>query len=59
MLVWFVQNWSTCLVAVLSFIGGASVAVKAIAPLTESKLDDKLSGVLTKVHNLLSKLALN
>lgn len=43
----------------LTVIGAASVAVKAIAPLTKTKVDDKLGGALTKLVNLLGKLALN
>lgn len=43
----------------LAIVGAASVAVRAIAPITATKLDDKLAGVISKVHSLLSKLALN
>jgi len=56
---WLVLHWSDLLVAVLAVIGGASAAVKVIAPLTDSKLDDKLAGWLSKAHSFLSKLALN
>lgn len=56
---WFLSNWPLVVQAVLAVIGGASVAVKLIAPLTSTKLDDKLAGILSKVHSLLSKLALN
>ncbi len=43
----------------LAIIGAASVAVKTIAPLTDTKFDDKLGGWLTKISDLISKVALN
>lgn len=55
---WFLENWSTILVTALSVIGGASVALKAVAPLTAWKGDDKAAGWLDKAHSVLSKLAL-
>lgn len=44
---------------VLAVIGGASVVAKVMAPLTKTKLDDKLAGWLGKAHAVISKLALN
>lgn len=43
----------------LVIIGGASTLAAGIAPLTETKWDDKLAGFLSKLKNILDKLALN
>lgn len=56
---WILDNWMTVLVVILTVIGAASVVVKAIAPLTASKTDDKVAGWLDKVHAWLSRVALN
>lgn len=53
---WLLENWSVIGLAALSVIGGLWAAAKAIAPLTDSKLDDKLAGILGKVHGVLTKL---
>lgn len=53
------ENLYLYLTAALAVVGAASVAAAAIAPLTKTKVDDKVAGVLSKVHGLLSKLALN
>lgn len=55
---WVTANWAVLLTSALAVVGGASVAVKAIAPLTATKWDDKLSGWLTKVHGWMSVVAL-
>lgn len=52
------QNYQLVLVTVLSVIGGASVILRAIAPLTKNKIDDKALTFLGKAHKFLSKLAL-
>lgn len=59
MFTWLASNWLTLLTAASFVISGASVAVHMIAPLTESKFDDKLDGALSKLRGLLEKLALN
>jgi hypothetical protein len=56
---WLGSNWSTILVTLLAVIGGASIIVKAIAPLTATDADDKAAAWLDKVHEWLSKIALN
>ncbi len=47
------------LVWALAVVGGASALVRAVAPLTKTKVDDKLAGALSFLHKLLSKVALN
>ena len=56
---WLLTNWQMLLTVVLAVIGGASVVVKAVAPLTNTTVDDKLGGALTWLYNLLSRIALN
>ena len=52
-------DWApTVLTVGLAIVGGASVILKAVAPLTENKWDDKAAGLLPKLHALLSKIAL-
>lgn len=46
------------LVGTLAFVGGCAALAKVVAPLTETKVDDKLAGLLSKAHKFLSKLAL-
>jgi hypothetical protein len=46
------------LVGALAFVGGAAALCKVVAPLTDTKVDDKLAGALSKLYGLLSKLAL-
>lgn len=43
----------------IAIVGSASVAAAAIAPLTETKVDDKLAGLLSRLKALLDKIALN
>ncbi len=45
--------------ALLAVVGGASVAVKLVAPLTKTKVDDKLAGWLSKIEAVLKTIALN
>ena len=56
---WFMANWGLIITTLLAVIGGASIMVKAIAPLTRSDSDDKLVSFLEKVQAWLAKLALN
>ena len=56
---WLVSNGPVALQWALAVVGGASVLVLAIAPLTKTKADDKLGAALKAVHNLLGKVALN
>ena len=56
---WIIANYTVILVAVVSVIGGASVIVRAIAPLTKSTADNKVAKVLGKIHGWLSKIAMN
>jgi hypothetical protein len=46
------------LVGALAFVGGCAALAKVVAPLTDTKVDDKLAGALSKLYGLLSKLAL-
>lgn len=41
---------------VLLVLGGLVVLLKLVAPLTDTKLDDKLLGAFTKLEGLLKKL---
>lgn len=43
----------------VAIVGSASVAAAAIAPLTKTKWDDRLAGLLSKLKGLLDKVALN
>lgn len=43
----------------LTIIGGASVLVKLIAPLTKNTWDDKLAKWITKFYSGLKKISLN
>lgn len=43
----------------LAVVGGASVLAAGVAPLTETKWDDKLAGLLSKLKGWLDTLALN
>lgn len=56
---WFVTNGPTVLLWASAIVGGASALVLAVAPLTKTKVDDKLGGLLNKLHGLLSKVALH
>jgi len=56
---WLGANWLTVVATLLSIVGGASIIVKAIAPLTANTKDDEVAGWLDKVHGWLSKIALN
>lgn len=56
---WITANWQVVLGTAGTVVLGASLAVKAIAPFTKTDKDDRAAGWLTKVHALLSKLALN
>lgn len=56
---WLAENWQTITMTVTSLIGGASIIVAAIAPLTKSDVDDRALTMLQRAHKWLSKLALN
>lgn len=56
---WVMANWQLLVGTAGSVVMGASLAVKAIAPLTKTDKDDRAASWLTKVYTLLSKLALN
>lgn len=54
------NNWDTIVVTILSIIGGASIIVSALAPLTKTyKGDDKVASVLKTIHAALSKVSLD
>ncbi len=59
MLDWLSANWMTCLLVVTSTVTAASVALHAIAPLTETKADDKAAAGADWLLALLKKLSLN
>ena len=56
---WLAGNWQMLVGTAGAVVMGASIMVKAIAPLTESDADDRAAGWLDKVHGWLSKIALN
>ena len=56
---WIAANWQSVAGTAGAVVMGASIIVKAIAPLTKSEADDKAAGWLDKVHGWLSKVALN
>lgn len=56
---WLSANWLVLIMVATSVVGGASMIVKAIAPLTKSNLDNRIVKWLDKLHSLLSKVALN
>jgi len=56
---WILSNWQLVVTTALAIIGGASVIVAAIAPLTKSDKDDKAASWLKKIHGWLSKVAIN
>ena len=58
-LTWVTGNWQMVVGTAGTVVMGASIIVKAIAPLTDNTADDKAAGWLDKVHGLLTKLALN
>lgn len=56
---WITSNAPLVLTWIVAVVGIASFATKAVAPLTETKLDDKLAGFFSKLQSILDKLALN
>lgn len=56
---WLMANWQVIVTTLLTIIGGASVIVKAIAPLTRTESDNKLVGLLEKIQAWFAKLSLN
>jgi hypothetical protein len=58
-LTWLAENWQTLAITATSVVGGASMIVAAVAPLTKSDKDDRALAVLKKVVSWLEKLALN
>jgi len=59
MLAWVAANWQLIGGTAGAVVMGASIMVKAIAPLTASTADDRAAGWLDKVHGWLNKIALN
>lgn len=55
---WLISNYAAVGLAILSVVGGASIAAKLIAPLTKTKVDDKLANVLSFIHSMLTKIGL-
>lgn len=57
---WIVANYLTIITTILTVIGGASVAIHAIAPFTSTTVDDEAATFIDKVYAFLSKwVALN
>lgn len=57
MIEWLMNlDWMQVAQVTLMVLGGILAALWAIAPLTETKWDDKAAGVLTKLRDLLLKL---
>jgi hypothetical protein len=56
---WLSSHGPEILTWALVIVGSASVLVRGIAPLTKTKLDDKLGSALSTLHGLLGKVALN
>jgi hypothetical protein len=59
MLSWVTANWQMVVGTAGAVVMGASIVVKAIAPLTSNTADDRAASWLNKVHGWLSKIALN
>lgn len=56
---WIMTHWMELLLAATGVVTAASLALKAIAPLTKNTTDDKWAGRLGKVVKWLEKFALN
>lgn len=56
---WIGANWVTVVGTLGTVVMGASIIVKAIAPLTSTKIDDRAGKWLTTAHRWISKIALN
>ena len=56
---WLGENWQLLMGTAGTVVLGASLMVKALAPLTKNKKDDKLAALLDKAVPFLNKLALN
>ncbi len=56
---WLMGNWVTIIGVAGTVVMGASIIVKAIAPLTSSQKDDEVATWLDKVYKWLSSIALN
>lgn len=56
---WLLEHKTELLQAAAYVIAGATTAAGLLAPLTKTKLDDKVWGALTKLRALLLKLGLN
>lgn len=56
---WITENWMMMVGVAGTVVMGASIMVKAIAPLTKNTADDKAAAWLDKVYKWLNKLALN
>lgn len=56
---WVIANYQMVIGVVGTVVMGASIAVRAIAPLTATDKDDRVASWLGKVHGFLGRLALN
>lgn len=53
------MDWMKVIEIAAYIVAGASVIAAGVAPLTETKWDDKAAGLLSKAKKLLDMLALN
>ena len=56
---WIGNNWVTIVGTLGTVVMGASIMVRAIAPLTSTEVDDNAAKFLDKVHGWLNKIAIN
>lgn len=56
MFAWIAENWATLGTGLLAAIGGLWALAKVVAPLTETRFDDKIAGVLGKTHRALKAI---
>ena len=53
------MDWMKIVEIAVVVVGAASVVAVAVAPLTDTKIDDKLAGIFSKAKKLLDAVALN
>lgn len=56
MLEYLSANWKDLLETLAYVVLALSVVVRAVAPLTDTKADDKLAGYVTKLYGLLVRV---
>lgn len=56
---WVIENWMFILGVIGTVSMGASIIMKAIAPLTDNKIDDSVAKWLTVVYKWINKIAIN